>query len=210
MNEKKIDDVRRFVEYIFAESTQQSYYEDTLRVYRFAYYIGEKENADMTILLPAVLMHDIGMTIDTGFPRHVDKSAYLATMYLKSNGYPSNTIDRILQVIKSHHIPPGEARKNKEEEIIFDADTLEIVGGYGILRWLGKSIVFEQTIIDSVNLFSNIVKSAKDARGSLFFTETARKLGDRSVEDSLVYYRRIIQYFENCKSSTGFISPVEI
>lgn len=210
MSEKKIDDVRRFVEYVFAESTQRSYYEHTLRVYRFADYIGEQEDADMEILLPAVLMHDIGMTIDTGFPRHVDKSAYLAEMYLKSNGYPSNTIDRILQVIKSHHISPGDARKNKEEEVIFDADTLEIVGGYGILRWLGKSIVSEQTIIDSVSLFNSIVQSAKDKRGSLFFTETARKLGEESVDKSLEYYRRITEYFENCKLSTGIISPVEI
>ncbi|MGB7582400.1 MAG: HD domain-containing protein [Sedimentisphaerales bacterium] len=210
MSVKKIDDVRRFVEYIFAESTQRSYYEHTLRVYRFAYYIGEEENADMEILLPAVLMHDIGMTIDTGFPRHVDKSAYLAKMYLKSNGYPSDKTYRILQVITSHHIPPYETRKNKEEEVIFDADTLEIVGGYGILRWLGKSILSEQTIVDSINLFSNIVKSAKDKRGSLFFTETAKKLGDKSVEESLEYYRRIIEYFGTCKSYTGIISPVEI
>lgn len=202
MNDR-MDRLEAIVRDIFAKSTQRKYWEHTKRVYVFADYLGRQEGADLDVLHPAVLLHDIGMTIDAGYPSHIEKSKLLAEFILPSLGYEDSAIHKIVTVLGSHHPSPGAPLATLEEQVLYDADNMEIVGAFGVLRWIGTMPATSAELIGSIDLFVSIVDACVSARGSLFFTDTARKVGDAAVKATMEYYSAVKDYlsqFENdCK-----------
>jgi len=193
MNEK-LNSLREIAESIFANSTQKKYWEHTKRVFAYAKTIGIAEKADLNILLPAVLLHDIGMTVDATYTGHVIKSQLLAKGILKSFDYNDIEIESINKVIAAHNVSPGVALNSLEEKILFDADSMEIIGVFGALRWIGSLPATLKELNSSINLFLSIVEKCNEARGSLFYTETGKKLGNSAVEFSILYYNRLKEH----------------
>ncbi len=107
-----------------------------MRVYKNAEMIGRIERADMEILLPAVLLHDIVV-----FPKGSDKSstssddsADVAEKILQSYGYAQNKIKRISYCIRVHSFSNRLTPTTLEARVLQDADRLDALGAIGIAR----------------------------------------------------------------------------
>lgn len=92
-----------------------------IRVYRNAKRIGQKEGADMHVLLLAALLHDAG-------------SLVIARDFLKRKGVPDNIGDKILYAVEVHRFSKGIVPDTLEAKILQDADRLDAIGAIGIAR----------------------------------------------------------------------------
>ena len=111
-------------------------FEHIMRVYKNAQKIGKKENANMKLVLAAVLLHDI-----VSFPKSDKKSktssiksAIVAQKILKNHGYDSEEIKIISDAILEHSFSRGIIPSTIEGKILQDADRLDAIGAIGIAR----------------------------------------------------------------------------
>ena len=106
-----------------------------LRVTRLCEEIGSAENADMRVLIPAVLFHDVARPIEdeTGIP-HQEEGARIAEKYLRQTGYDAERIPAIVHAIRSHRFSTGPEPETLEARILSDADKLDAMGAVGIAR----------------------------------------------------------------------------
>lgn len=107
-----------------------------LRVYKTAQKIGETEGADMKVLLPAALLHDVGAE-----SKHSGASAEsdafrlrIAEEFLRKKSFPGDLINKILYAIDVHRYSKGIVPTTKEAKILQDADRLDAMGAIGIAR----------------------------------------------------------------------------
>lgn len=111
-------------------------FQHIMRVYKNAELIGEKEKADMGILLPAVLLHDL-VVYPKGSAKtskSADDSADLAEKWLHSYGYSQNKIDKVSYCIRTHSYSKRLVPSTLEGRILQDADRLDALGAIGIAR----------------------------------------------------------------------------
>lgn len=111
-------------------------FEHIMRVYKNAELIGRKEGADMEILLPAVLLHDL-IVYPKGSAKtskSADDSADLAEKWLYGYGYPQNKIEKISYCIRTHSYSKRLVPLTLEGKILQDADRLDALGAIGIAR----------------------------------------------------------------------------
>ena len=105
-----------------------------LRVKRLCKAIGEKENADMLVLLASALLHDLGRDHERKNPAidHAEKSAEIAEEILRKVGFPSEKIPVAVYAIKVHRFSKGVTPSTLEAKILQDADRIDISGTTGI------------------------------------------------------------------------------
>lgn len=111
-------------------------FQHIMRVYRNAKLIGQKEGADMKILLPSVLLHDL-VVYPKGSAKtakSADDSADLAEKWLRGYGYPQYKIDKISYCIRTHSYSKRLVPLTLEGKILQDADRLDALGAIGIAR----------------------------------------------------------------------------
>jgi len=108
-----------------------------LRVCKLAEKIGKKEKADLEILIPAALFHDI-IVYQKNHPKsqnETDESAAYARKVLKQiKEYPQNKIEQVVVCIKQCSFSKGIAASTFESKILQDADRLEATGAISIMR----------------------------------------------------------------------------
>jgi uncharacterized protein len=107
-----------------------------MRVYKNAELIGRRERADLEVLLPAALLHDLvvypkGSAKTT---KSADDSADLAEKWLQRYGYPRDKIDKISYCIRTHSYSKRFVPSTLEGRILQDADRLDALGAVGIAR----------------------------------------------------------------------------
>ncbi len=117
-------------------------YRDTLN----AILIGEAEGADMTIVLPATVMHDIGFLYGATGKTHGAIGADKLAEFLADGGIKldMSKIDLLAACIRTHKgSMHGEEPESLEAKVVSDADLLEKFGPVGIyqaIRTLRNSI----------------------------------------------------------------------
>ena len=111
-------------------------FDHIMRVYKNAQKIGKKENANMKLVLTAVLLHDV-----ISFPKSDKKSktssiksSILAQKILKDHGYDEKEIKIISDAIRDHSFSRGIVPSTIEGKILQDADRLDAIGAIGIAR----------------------------------------------------------------------------
>jgi len=111
-------------------------WEHVNRVYTLALHLAEQEGANRFVVGMAVLMHDLGRTVqdDTG-KHHADLSVALASELLATYQVPVNVQDAILHAIIAHSFSRGVEPRTQEARVVRDADRLDGLGAIGILRW---------------------------------------------------------------------------
>lgn len=112
-------------------------WDHTLRVYKLAMKLGEKEGADLEILKCAALLHDIGRSEETkqqGGVCHARIGAERAEEILKELNYSSEMIEKISHCIRSHRFRGEDSAQTKEAKVLYDADKLDASGAVGIGR----------------------------------------------------------------------------
>lgn len=106
------------------------------RVHALAAYIAKYEGADQFIVGMAVLMHDLGHTIECkGNEHHVDLSLKLASELMFTYQIPPTLQDAITHAILAHSFSRGIEPRTLEAGVVRDADRLDALGAIGIMRW---------------------------------------------------------------------------
>lgn len=107
-----------------------------LRVCKTARIIGEEEKADMSVLLPAALFHDLGSKKRTGSePREASIDAMsVVRSFLQRKGMDEDRIEKVLYAVQVHSFSRGGHPVTLEARILQDADRLDAMGAIGIAR----------------------------------------------------------------------------
>ena len=152
-------------------------YRDTLN----AIVIGEAEGADMSVVLPAVVMHDIGYLYgppkDHG-PRGADKLAE----YLEAAGisYSADEVAKQASCVRTHKGSAFDAHPDGlEAKVVADADLLEKFGAFGIYQNIRSWVEFDWPL-------ARIIEFANRETPLTLETETGKQLaepGRRLVAD---------------------------
>ncbi len=149
-------------------------FDHTLRVVRLAEAIGAHEGANMAVLVPAAIFHDIARPIEeeAGAP-HEEAGARMAESYLRSTGYPSDLIPGILHAIRAHRYSSGVDPETLEARVLSDADNLDAMGAVGIARTFMQAGEKGGGILDATD---HIRAKLVNLRGRIY-TDTAREIG---------------------------------
>jgi uncharacterized protein len=110
--------------------------------------------ADAEILYLGVLLHDVDQPFNDK-ANHVARSAVLAERLLSEIGYPPDRIARVLDVIREHsteHISAVQP-STIEARILFDADKLDGLGAFGILRVFALSQQVGRSLPDTIRWY---------------------------------------------------------
>lgn len=143
-------------------------FEHTLRVYETCLYIGSKKGADMSILLPAALLHDIGRA----YPRHAYIGSKLAEMILLENGYSIKKIEKICNAIETHSFSEKKIPNSLEAKVLSDADKLDAMGAVGIYRTAIFNTMSNGNLETTIEHFHNKLLKLID----LLYTDIALQL----------------------------------
>ena len=105
------------------------------RVGRTASWLAEEVGARKEIVLPAVLLHDVGRVEqdETGVD-HAVASAAVAREMLRQWGFPAPAVEEIAQCILAHRFSTGFPAVSREAQVLSDADKLDALGAVGIVR----------------------------------------------------------------------------
>jgi uncharacterized protein len=124
------------------------------RVVALCEAVGRIEGADMAILLPAAILHDIARPREKsqGIPHNVE-GARIAAAYLRSIGYDGRRIGPVADAIRTHRYRSEETPESLEARILSDADKLDAMGAIGIARTFMRAAEHGGDIGDAVNHF---------------------------------------------------------
>lgn len=194
--DSQIGTLRRYVEETMDRPGSHGL-DHVLRVVHLCEVIGKEERADMKVLLPAALFHDIARDVEEkeGIPHEVAGAEH-AERYLRSIGYDGDRILAISHAIRSHRFSTGCEPETLEAKILSDADKLDAMGAVGIARTFIRTGEHRGEIRDGVDHMHKKLLHL----GSLMHTGTARKLaGDRHAFITL--------FLENLTRETAVPEP---
>jgi uncharacterized protein len=143
-------------------------FEHTMRVFRICQVIGDKLNANTSILLSAALLHDIGR----GAEDHAMESTKVAKDILRDLGYQEEAIQKISETISSHSFSAKRAPDSLEAKILSDADKLDAIGALGVYRAAMYSTENKISLSNYIRHFTEKLLNLKD----MMFTEEARSI----------------------------------
>lgn len=147
-------------------------YEHCRRVYNLCKYIGKLEGADMYILLPAALLHDIERDGEDDKISHAELSANIANNFLREINYPESKIKSIVGAIRSHSFRLGLDQTSLEAKILSDTDKLDAIGAIGIYRVFIIACKKNESLEDIIHHFHDKLSKLK------FHTKRAEKIAD--------------------------------
>jgi len=107
------------------------------RVARLCRRLGPPEGCDMTVLMAAALLHDIGRKrCDElgGAACHAEEGGRLAEEVLRGAGADEGFIERVVHCVATHRFRNGARPDSAEARVLFDADKLDAIGAVGIGR----------------------------------------------------------------------------
>jgi len=164
------------------------------RVLSMAEKIGRMEKADLDIIVPAALFHDIVVYKGTARQhRETEESAAIAKEVLgKIQEYPKQKITEVIYAILVCSFSKNIKPKTLEARIVQDADLLEATGAISIMRTFASGPVMgNRKFFDNKDPFVN-KRKPDDGKYSLdlfytrlliakerMHTKTARKIAQR-------------------------------
>jgi len=179
------------IEWLVAESRRRQNvsgchgFEHTERVIELCRKLGAALNADMDVLIPAAILHDIARDQ----PGHAEKGAAEAEKLLKGAGYDRLKTQMVCDAIKAHSFTGGEKAASLESMILSDADKLDAMGAVGVYRAAMYSVELDRPADEFVAHFHEKLLTLK----GLMYTEEARTLAEGRNRYMLGYleeYRR--------------------
>ena len=172
-------------------------FDHTGRVVHLSEVIGTQEGADMAILLPAALFHDIARPLEeeTGTP-HEEAGARMAESYLCSIHYPEDCIPGIVHAIRAHRYSSGIAPGTLEARVLSDADNLDAMGAVGIARTFMQAGEQGRGIADATAHFHEKLLNLKDR----MYTESAREIAEGR-------HALLVAFLDALDSEIGVLEP---
>ena len=111
-----------------------------LRVYRLCERIGKQENADLTIVRAAALLHDVEGDVDVREEHHL-AAARFAEKTLIMEGWSEEAIKAVVHCIRAHRFRDNsEIPQTLEAQVLFDADKIDAIGAVGVARAVAYAV----------------------------------------------------------------------
>ncbi|MCE4600827.1 MAG: HD domain-containing protein [Desulfurococcales archaeon] len=150
-----------------------------VRVHKLSRKIAEglDEPVNWRILEAAILLHDIGRSIE-GVEHHAVKSARFAGEILPGLGYGVDEVESIVHAIRSHSFSLGEAATTLEAKILSDADKLDALGAVGIARVIHTGCRINRSFEDSLRHFHEKILGLPEH----MYLEPSRRMAYRRLE----------------------------
>jgi uncharacterized protein len=122
---------------LYEEADPAHDFSHILRVCRNANFIGEREGADMQVLLLAALLHDAGSGSKLAYEakaESVSQCLKIAEIFLIKKSIVKDVRKKVLYAIEVHSFSRGIVPATLEARILQDADRLDAMGAIGIAR----------------------------------------------------------------------------
>ncbi|MBI5229055.1 HD domain-containing protein [Candidatus Micrarchaeota archaeon] len=183
-----------------------------LRVRKTGIEIGKSVGADLEVLEPALLLHDVIRPKEEAKEKtHAQESAKEAERILKKCGYRNEEIKRICNTIRNHsRTDLSEGKKDVESKVLYDADKIDGVGADGIRRVisLGKTRGWNAKKSAAWYL-GRILDVAKNER--LYFA-SSKAIAREGITISLNWCERVLgkEKFAKQLNEGGFHSAGEV
>lgn len=208
-----------FVQMMLSHSKAQDSAHDLdhiIRVWKIGMHIGEAEKADLEILEPALLLHDVvrppsflseepksqnkGKIIFTKNNKnnHAANSAALSRKILPDFNYRPDEIERIAHAIESHEfLDNNKLPQTLEAKIVYDADGYDILGHSGCARCAIFCAKEKMTTSEMAEWYLLKIKSI--LKSAPFHTRTAINLANNRLTISLDFCKELLgkEKFEN-------------
>jgi HD superfamily phosphodiesterase len=159
-------------------------YRDTLN----AIVIGEAERADMGVVLPAIVMHDIGYLAGPE-EGHGPRGAKMLPDYLKVAGvaYSAEEVARQASCIHTHKGSRwGERPEGIEAKVVADADLLAKFGPLGVYQTIRALGEFDWSLADLLAR-----ATVRQTEPLVLETETGRRLAEPGRRFVSEFYRAL-------------------
>lgn len=142
------------------------------------------EEVDYSILIPAVLLHDIGVTESDNYKEHAEVGAEIVKRDLSGFDYEKEEITKIAECVEQHK---GKAKRDSiEAKILYDADHLEKSGISGAFATYRAQLELGKSIEEWVEK----VLSSQDSKND-FYTEKAKEISDNGFKEIQEHYKRV-------------------
>jgi uncharacterized protein len=170
-------------------------WDHVMRVLFYVHKIQKKEGGDLRILIPAIFLHDIGQAYDDSEMQlnHAKLSAEYAPEILCDLGYNEHEVLKICETIELHSTRFTSAKEmTLEGKVIFDADKMDAVGYTIVYRYARNMyhLSHRELAEKVIWLFDRWYKN----RGAqIFFTKTARKMGEKQMKDAARFAKKVIK-----------------
>ncbi|HUV53877.1 MAG TPA: HD domain-containing protein [Candidatus Krumholzibacteriaceae bacterium] len=145
-------------------------FEHTERVVGLCMVLGERLSADMSVLIPAAILHDVGRGEDS----HAEKGAEKARRILTEHGVHGDRVTRIVETVRVHSFSGGLEASSLEAKILSDADKLDAMGAVGVYRAAQYSGEHDRPIERYIGHFHEKLLTLKE----LLYTDVAKKLAE--------------------------------
>ncbi|QSZ67593.1 HD domain-containing protein [Methanofollis aquaemaris] len=190
-----MDQIRDYVETALQESGSHGF-DHILRVTHLCEAIGRVEGADMRVLIPAALFHDIARPLEDerGIP-HEEEGARIAEGYLNAVHYDADRIPGIAHAIRTHRYRSTATPETLEAQILSDADKLDAIGAVGLARTFLRAGEHGGGIQDAVDHIGEKLLKLK----SLMYTDGARHI----AEERHAFLTRFVENLEGEMHSGG-------
>lgn len=163
-------------------------YRDTLN----AMVIGEAEQADMTIVLPAITMHDIGFLYGATGKTHSAVGAARLGDYLRESNvvYPEEQLHKIADCIRTHKgSMHNEQPGSLEAKVVADADLLDKFGPVGVYQHIRTFTEFNQPLEVTLERGQDILKLTLE-------TDTGRRLAERGRQFVVDFFQTLAEAYQ--------------
>lgn len=164
------------------------------RMTRWCQKLGPAADADMEILIPGALLHDVGVVINR--KKHYVVGRRRAAEILQESGFPEEKIDAALHVLESHSRYGGPDPQTTEAKVGQDADALEYIGAIGILRAVVRGLN-DGSFSGKISDFPEYLRSILAKVEGTFHTEKAEELGRSRLKYMRSFLERIEKELQN-------------
>ena len=124
------------ISFLYRKADPAHDFSHILRVCKLAQIIGQEEKADMRVLLPAALLHDLESKkgLKSGQEPSCQAGLDAARAFLQGKGLDRDRIEKVLYAVEVHRFSRGIIPTTLEARILQDADRLDAMGAIGIAR----------------------------------------------------------------------------
>ena len=164
------------------------------RMTRWCQVLGPGVDADMEVLIPGALLHDVGVVVDR--KKHYMAGRIRAREILQASGFPEDKIDAALHVLETHSRYGGPDPGTKEAKVGQDADALEYIGAIGILRTVVRGLK-DGSFSGRISDFPDYLRSILAKVEGTFHTKRAEELGRSRLEYMKAFLERIEKELQN-------------
>jgi hypothetical protein len=170
-------------------------YRDTLN----AIVIGEAEGADMSIVMPAITMHDIGFLYGATGKTHGAIGADKLPEFLQKGGieYSAEVVRKMAACIRTHKgSMHDEKPESLEAKVVADADLLEKFGPFGVYSGLRTYAEFNYPLDTAIAREKQVFELTLE-------TPTGRRLVEPGRQFVADFYKELREAAEAYASENG-------